>query len=229
MDDSVVGFMVKEAAIRPRERVFEVGAGKGVLTKQLCKVSRQVEAFELDRENFAGVQALGLKTLTLHLGDAFSEPRLFDVLVSSLPYSESSRFVEWLATLEYDRAVVMLQKDFVDKLIARPGDDRYRAVSAISQASSSLLPLLAVQRSAFLPQPRVASVVSLIRPRRTLTPREISLIKLVFSQKKRKLGGVLKRFGLEAKDLDDPTLSERVERLEADEILSILQKADSSL
>jgi 16S rRNA (adenine1518-N6/adenine1519-N6)-dimethyltransferase len=221
--------MVDRAAITPRERVLEIGAGKGALTKQLCKVSGDVEAFEVDAENFRVVKALELKGLTLHLGDAFSEPHSFDVLVSSLPYSESSTFVEWLAKLKYNRAVVLLQKDFVDKLTAVSGDDRYRAVSVISQISSSVEPLRTVGRSAFSPPPRVASVVALITPNRLLSAKEIGLIKLLFSQKKRRLGGVLKRLSLETADPTWRASRERVERLTSDEVVSILESVESSL
>lgn len=221
--------MVEQALVRPHERVLEIGAGKGALTKELCRVSESVEAFEVDRDNLAEVMALGLKGLSLHLGDAFFEGREFDVLVSSLPYSESSRFVEWLAQHRYDRAVVMLQKDFVEKLIAGPGDEAYRAISVISQISSSVEPLFGVERSAFSPEPRVDSVVSLIRSRRVITREEIRFIKLVFSQKRRRLRGVLRRLGLKLHGPDDMVLSQRVECLTPEEVFLVLKETKRSL
>ena len=60
------------------------------------------------------------------------------MLLSSLPYSESSPFVEWLSRRRYDRAVVLLQRDFAMKITAPPGSPAYRAVSVISQASAQV-------------------------------------------------------------------------------------------
>lgn len=223
VDPSVAAFMVEKAAIAPDDIVLEIGTGRGALTKELCKVSGRVEAFEVDRENFRATRALGLKGLALHLGDAFSEPRRFDVLVSSLPYSESSTLVEWLAQLRYDRAVLLLQKDFVKKLKSLPGDDGYRAVSMISQISSHVEPLRVVGREAFLPKPKVTSMVALIKPISVLTLEQIHLIKMIFSQKRKRLGGVLRHLGLPPPEGRAVDLNKRVEALFPEEVAELLQ------
>ena len=154
-DGAVVDLMVRTACIEGPERVLEIGTGKGVVTRELCKTSTRVEAFELDHENVLATRSLGLDGLVLHEEDAFSAPREFDVLVSSLPYSESSNFVDWLAKLRYRRAIVLLQRDFAWKLIAQPGDESYRAVSVISQISSEVRVIRDVARTSFDPPPRV--------------------------------------------------------------------------
>jgi 16S rRNA (adenine1518-N6/adenine1519-N6)-dimethyltransferase len=133
VDPSVTAAMVGLAAIGQEDRVLEIGTGRGALTRDLARLSGHFEAFELDRANYLATKDLGLDNLLLHRGDAFSDSREFDILVSSLPYSESSNFVEWLSGHRYKRAVVLLQRDFVDKLLAPPGADGYRAISVISQ------------------------------------------------------------------------------------------------
>ncbi len=147
VDAEVVARMVDGAGIRPGEKVLEIGTGKGVVTKALAGLGAEVEAFEVDRENYAEtLRALGEASVRVHLGDAFEQRPTFDVLVSSLPYSESSRFVEWISGLEYDRAVVLLQEDFVRKLLAPPGSRDYKAVSALAQISSKAVVLSKVGR-----------------------------------------------------------------------------------
>jgi 16S rRNA (adenine1518-N6/adenine1519-N6)-dimethyltransferase len=221
-DKSVVREMVERAEIVGGERVLEIGTGRGVVTRELCGVASRVEGFELDSENFLATERLGLEGLTLHREDAFALPRDFDVLVSSLPYSESSNFVEWLAKLHYDRAVVLLQRDFAEKLLAKPGDERYRAVTVISQISSKMKIVRDVPRESFDPPPRVSSVMAVLLPRHPLTPEHIHLIKMIFSQKRRKLIVALKNLGLELPQADIPELSCRVERLSAGDIQRLL-------
>lgn len=213
--------MVKRAELQRGERVLEIGTGRGVITKELCKIA-SVEGFELDSENFLATKRLNLSGLILHKEDAFSQPRDFDVLISSLPYSESSNFVEWLAKLSYLRAVVLLQKDFAEKLLATPGDERYRAVSTISQISSIVEIVSKVGRESFDPPPKVTSVLVVVTPRHTLSAEHIHLIKMLFSQKRRKLAGALKNLGLELSRADPLQLSTRVERLSPEEIGEML-------
>jgi 16S rRNA (adenine1518-N6/adenine1519-N6)-dimethyltransferase len=210
IDPAVTETMVRLAAITQRDRVLEIGTGRGALTRRLAGSSHQIEAFELDRDNYAATQALRLGGVTLHHGDAFSAPREFDILVSSLPYSESSNFVEWLGSHSYERAVVLLQRDFVDKLLAAPGDERYRAISVISQISSEVRRELEVTRESFDPPPKVSSTVVVITPRRVLVKEEAALVKLLFSQRRRKLAGALRQLGLKA-PLEPSLLEMRVQ------------------
>lgn len=221
VDDSVVRFMVDRAAVSRTEKVLEIGTGRGVLTRELCRVSQSLDAFEIDEENYNQTRALALEGLKLHLGDAFSQERRFDVLVSSLPYSESSTLVEWLSGLKYDRAVVMLQRDFVEKLKASPGDRNYRAISVVSQISSDVTPTLRVERSSFSPPPRVDSLVVEIRPKRVLNSNQLRMIKLLFSQRRRKLDVALRHLGLNG-ELTPKQTSERVEKLTPEQIESLL-------
>ncbi|MDA4133706.1 MAG: rRNA adenine N(6)-methyltransferase family protein, partial [Thaumarchaeota archaeon] len=209
-DRSVLDLMVERAEIQKGQRVLEVGTGRGVVTRELCDIASSVEGFELDAENYAATERLGLDGLTLRNEDAFSQPRDFDVLVSSLPYSESSNFVEWLAKLSYQRAVVLLQKDFAEKLLAMPGDERYRAVSVISQISSSVKVVRTVTRESFDPPPKVTSVLVVVTPRRKLSAEEIHLVKMLFSQKRRKLASALKNLDLSLQPADPLLLSRRV-------------------
>jgi 16S rRNA A1518/A1519 N6-dimethyltransferase RsmA/KsgA/DIM1 with predicted DNA glycosylase/AP lyase activity len=221
-DRSVLDLMVERAEIQKGQRVLEVGTGRGVVTRELCDIASSVEGFEVDAENYAATERLGLDVLTLRNEDAFSRPRDFDVLVSSLPYSESSNFVEWLAKLSYQRAVVLLQKDFAEKLLAAPGDERYRAVSVISQISSSVEMVRTVARESFDPPPKVTSVLVVVTPKRKLSVEEIHLIKMLFSQKRRKLAGALKNLGLGLQSADPVQLSRRVERLSSEEVEEML-------
>src|SRR5213593_958209 len=174
-DEGIVKRVIELAAIRNGERVLEIGTGRGTLTAQLAKVADSLEAYEIDRENY----------LT-------TKPR-FDVLVSSLPYSESSTFVEWLSELAYDRAVVILQEDFARKITANPGERNYRAVSVIAQLSADISLKNPVPRHAFEPPPRVNSRMVVFVRKRELTRKKMVLIKLLFSMRRRNLKAALSK------------------------------------
>lgn len=197
-DGGVVERIISEAHIVPGERVLEIGTGRGVLTKVLAGLGTPVEAYEIDRENFeATAAALGSNQVKLQLGDAFESRAGFDVLVSSLPYSESSRFVEWLSGIEYDRAVVLLQEDFVRKILAPPGSRDYRAISALAQMSSSIIVVSKVGRESFSPRPRVESVIVKFVPRARLSTAEVRFVNRLFSLRRRQVAAALSELQIE--------------------------------
>jgi 16S rRNA (adenine1518-N6/adenine1519-N6)-dimethyltransferase len=88
----------------------------------------------------------------------------FDVMVSNLPYTISSPITFKLLDHPFDRAVLMFQREFAERLVARPGTTEYSrlTVNAAHRAAGEILER--VPRSAFHPQPRVDSaVVRLVR------------------------------------------------------------------
>jgi 16S rRNA (adenine1518-N6/adenine1519-N6)-dimethyltransferase len=188
--------MIGLAAVQPNERVLEIGTGRGALTRKLVGLTKNLEGYEIDKESYEGLKRELGGSLALHNGDAFKSSPEFDVLLSSLPYSESSHFVEWLSRRRYDRAVVLLQRDFATKITAPPGSPSYRAVSVISQSSASVEIVADVGRSSFDPPPRVNSCLVTMKWRRSLSPEQTAMIKRIFSQKRRTVKAALKSLGL---------------------------------
>jgi 16S rRNA (adenine1518-N6/adenine1519-N6)-dimethyltransferase len=198
-DPSVVNAMIGLAAIRQGEKVLEIGTGRGALTRELVGLTANLEGYEIDSESYEVLRReLRSASLTLHNEDAFKSSPEFDVLLSSLPYSESSNFVQWLSRRRYDRAVVLLQRDFATKITAAPGSPAYRAVSVISQASAYVEIVSDVDRRSFDPPPRVNSCLVAMRWKKTLSAEQTTMIKRIFSQKRRTVRAALKSLGLEA-------------------------------
>ncbi len=196
VDQSVISRLVAFAAIHRGERVLEIGTGKGAVTRELARVASSVEGYEIDEENLRETSETvrGMR-VKLKLGDAFESKPRFDVLVASLPYSRSSSFVEWIAQQRYDRAVVVLQEDFVRKVTALPGQREYRAISVIAEVSSVVTELGRVPRDSFSPQPRVNSMIAAWRPRRRLKPWEIAAVKRLFSLRRRQVNAAVSELG----------------------------------
>ncbi len=197
VDEGVAQRMVEYADIGRSERVLEIGTGRGAVTRLLAGKGASLLAYEIDRHNLdETVKALEGSEADVRLGDAFAERPEFDVLVASLPYSESSTFVRWLCTKDFCRAVVMLQGDFVRKLTAPPGSRDYRGVSALAQVALTIKVLERVGGDAFSPRPKVGSVVVAITPRRKLSEGEASRIVRLFTLRRRQVDSALTELGM---------------------------------
>jgi len=221
--------MIGLAAIQDGERVLEIGTGRGALTRELVGLTTSLEGYEVDRESYEGLKReLGGASLLLHNEDAFESSPEFDVLLSSLPYSESSHFIEWLSRRRYDRAVVLLQRDFATKITAPPGSPAYRAVSVISQASARVEIVSDVGRLSFDPPPRVNSCLVTMKWRRSLSPEQTAMIKRIFSQKRRTVRAALRNLGLTAppsafEPARSVPLQCRVNSLRPDSVLAMIE------
>jgi 16S rRNA A1518/A1519 N6-dimethyltransferase RsmA/KsgA/DIM1 with predicted DNA glycosylase/AP lyase activity len=197
-DRAVVRRMVSLASISPSDRVLEIGTGKGALTRELVGLGARFDAYEVDEENFAETEEVVHGSgVRLHLADPFEQEPKFDILVSSLPYSESSRFVNWLSGIPFRLAVVLLQDDFARKILAPPGDRDYRGISALAQLAFDVKIVERVKRDSFAPQPRVNSVIVKISPKMRVPKTEASNIVRLFSLRRRRVDAALGKLGME--------------------------------
>ncbi|MEM4311397.1 MAG: 16S rRNA (adenine(1518)-N(6)/adenine(1519)-N(6))-dimethyltransferase RsmA [Nitrososphaerales archaeon] len=218
--------MIALLNIRKRDVVFEIGAGRGELTERLAQFSKKVIAYEIDERLFreAKERLYNKENINLVLGDAFKSHRSFDLLISNLPYSRSSDFICWLAGKRFKRALVTLQSDFVKKLLAKPGDKNYRAISVIAQIAFKITIKDKIEREAFNPKPKVTSYLVLIGQKNRL--KDVRFIKTLFSFRGKKLSKALKKLTLSNLKLNDGFLSKRVEHLTPDEILYLIEKLE---
>jgi 16S rRNA (adenine1518-N6/adenine1519-N6)-dimethyltransferase len=225
VDAGVVGRLISLAHIQRGERVLEIGTGRGALTRELCQVASRFDGYEVDKENYnQTLGVIGDSGARIHLADVFEERPKFDVLVSSLPYSRSASFIEWISQLRYDRAAVLLQEDFVMKILSPPGSRDYRAISVVAQASTEISVLDRVPRSAFSPMPKVNSVMVGIRPTRTLSELQVAGIKRLFALRRREVAAAVAKIGhrrLEGWN------NRRVYSLSPDEVLALVAKLQS--
>jgi 16S rRNA (adenine1518-N6/adenine1519-N6)-dimethyltransferase len=197
VDQDVIRRVVSLAGIGPSDQVLEIGTGRGALTKELAGLGASYLGYEVDRGNFDETSDLVRGTRArVVLADAFQERPDFDVLVSSLPYSESASFVKWLSGIGFRRAVVVLQEDFVRKITAPPGSRDYRGVSALSQICFDIKVLDRVPRAAFSPQPRVGSVVASFSPRHQIREAEVANVIRLFSLRRRLVDSALAELGM---------------------------------
>ena len=231
-DTDLLDRIVHHAAPTVEDIVFEIGTGHGNLTFRLCGRAGMVISCEIDRKayNYSRQMLSKFKNIILIHGNAFKIKVDFNLLVSNLPYSQSSRFVEWLVTRNIKRAVVMVQEEFADKLLSQPGDRNYRSVTVVARSSFRIKVLERVPCSRFRPVPKVSSVLLLLEPKgRRLTTDEIRILKVIFSFRGRKLSSatreIAKRKGVKEDEIlrkiSNTSLAERVEKLEVQELVKL--------
>jgi 16S rRNA A1518/A1519 N6-dimethyltransferase RsmA/KsgA/DIM1 with predicted DNA glycosylase/AP lyase activity len=197
VDPEVVRSIVDAAQIGSSDKIIEIGTGRGALTRELAELGTRFEGYEIDRQNFeATLEAVEGTKAQIHLTDPFKESPAFDVLVSSLPYSESSTFVEWLSRIDFRRAVVVLQDDFIAKIMAPAGDRNYRGISALAQISSHMQTIAKVSRRSFSPPPRVNSSIVCFTPKMRVSKDEASSVFRLFSLRRRQVDSALAELGM---------------------------------
>ncbi|GAB5369410.1 hypothetical protein AAMO2058_001402100 [Amorphochlora amoebiformis] len=169
--------IVTHADIHNTTDVVEVGCGMGVLTLPLAQRSKSLTIIESDcgflsetlrriKEEAGKAEVEGIHSDFTKCGFQSVSPERFTV-VSNLPYQISTEFVQLVVSSRHriDRCVVMLQRDFAERMAARPGSKIYGSLSIFAQFYLKVRPLMDVPRTAFKPIPKVESQVIEIIPR----------------------------------------------------------------
>jgi len=165
VDERIAHRQVEFAAIRRDERVLEIGPGLGVLTRILSERTPNVVAVEKDRR-FCRYLEKEVPDVRIIEGDALKvDLPPFDVVVSNLPYEISSPITFRLLENQFDRAVLMFQREFADRMTAKRGGEGYSRLSVQIYFRASAEVIEGVPRSAFYPQPEVDSSIISLRPR----------------------------------------------------------------
>ena len=216
---SIAKSIVDSAHISKDDIVLEIGTGHGILTPLLCRDAKQVISVEKDpvlysqaKDTFSHVP-----NLILEQGDAFKKNIEFTVLVSNLPYSESRTAIEWLVQRKFKCAVIMVQKEFAQKLAKKDGKER-RAVSVLASYCLDIENILDVKKTNFRPPPKVDSVVISIIPKHVLSGQIIQTVNKLFSFKRKTIRHIGKKMGI---DIDS---DKRLEEMPEGEIIDIAKR-----
>ena len=227
VNEDVVNKFITHSSITSLDSVYEIGTGYGILTKHLCEKAKSVVSSEIDSNlyNSSLLKLSKYSNLTLLNIDGLKYDGKFDIFVSSLPYSESERFIYWLINQKFKHAAVILQKEFTDKLISDINRNSYRSISVVSQYCLDIQPVETIPPSDFQPSPKVYSTLAMIKSRNTLTNNEILTIKKLFSFRRKQLGSILSLLDQQATIVsycsENIDLSKRIHEFPPDTIVSL--------
>jgi len=133
VDESFVSTLVDAAKLKKTDKVLEIGPGIGFLTRALLEKSNVV-AVEKDSSLCTLLaEKYGSEKLELIEGDFLSAklPK-FNKVVSLPPYNISKDLMLQLFQEDFELAVLVFQREFVEKLVAEPGFKEYSVLSVLA-------------------------------------------------------------------------------------------------
>ena len=181
-----------EAAHSAGKNVLEMGPGHGVLTAELCKSASRVVAVEKDSSLMpylhSKLHSRKLVLINKDFFDANAEELMLadtDIMISNIPYSLSSKTIEWLS-MNGMQAVLCLQKEFVEHMLAKPGTRKYSKLSVVSSLQFKVSQMMNVGRNNFYPVPRVDSALVHLGVKNVhIEPRASAMLALLMEHKKK--------------------------------------------
>jgi len=195
----IVNAIIEKAAIKPTDTVLEVGPGTGNMSVKIMEKGKKLIACEVDPRMAAELQKRVQGTpqankLHLLIGDVLkADLPYFDCCVANLPYQISSPFVFKLLLHRpfFKCAVLMFQREFALRLIAKPGDKLYCRLSINTQLLAKVDHLMKVGKNNFRPPPKVESSVVRIEPKNPPPPINFQewdgLVRIAFVRKNKTL------------------------------------------
>jgi 16S rRNA (adenine1518-N6/adenine1519-N6)-dimethyltransferase len=225
-DPRVVETILQAAELKPTDLALEIGPGKGVLTEPLSARVAQLVAVELDRtlaprltERFAArpsvriVQADFLKT---DLPDLF--PKTPIKVLGNLPYSITAPiFEKLLAWPGWETGVFLIQREVGERIRAQAGSRTFGILSLAVQLFADVELIAQVKPGAFVPPPKVTSVVIRLRRKPALPlaaetmPAFFDLAHAAFSHRRKTLANSLALFsGIDKKKIETWLASQRI-------------------
>jgi 16S rRNA (adenine1518-N6/adenine1519-N6)-dimethyltransferase len=231
---------VADAGVREGDRVVEVGAGLGSLTVALADAGARVLAIEVDRGLSEALREVvgSYPNVRIDMADAMHAdwPTALGAdrwsMVSNLPYNVSVPLVlDLLRTAPIDRYVVMVQREVGERLVARPGEEAYGAVSVRVAYRADARVLRRVPADVFWPRPKVDSVLVRLDPRPPAVDVDPAALFAVvdegFAERRKTMANALRRLGRDGGEAAeilravDPDPSVRAERLGLDAFAAI--------
>lgn len=234
-----------EAAHSYDKTVIEIGPGPGILTKALCINAKKVIAVEKDSRMCTilkhNVKSKRLKLINKDFFEATEdelELSSVDILISNIPYNLSSKVIDWLAKNRM-QAVMCLQKEFVEHMLAVPDTRNYSRLSVTTSLMFKVTKIMNVSKGSFRPIPNVDSVVIYMKPKDVKIDKQaLFIIGLIMQHKKKTVYNAIldsdsylnidrKELGSICKNLKHKT--DRVFKLSPDTILEIATELNALL
>ncbi len=149
--------------------VLEIGPGDGRLTdavlalkpKSVVAVEKDARFASMLREKYSSREDVRIVEADFM---EWEPGERFDVVIGNIPYYLSSDILFRLAAMPFCRAVIMVQKEFAQKMAARPGERNYGRLSVTSQLAFGMRLERTVLRHLFRPVPDVDSAIVVLSP-----------------------------------------------------------------
>jgi 16S rRNA (adenine1518-N6/adenine1519-N6)-dimethyltransferase len=217
------------------ETVLEIGAGKGILTRELARRAAKVYAVELDQTlaqklaglNLPQVEVVNADFLKLDLA-GYGQP----IIIGNLPYAITARILEILARQKeaFTRAILTVQREYGDKVLARPGGPNYDPMTVFANYHFTAQKGFIIPAKYFSPRPRVSSMTLVLEKNKPeINPENegkfFDFVKGVFRYRRKQVKNALMHYLGEVPDkIDRELLPKRPEQLSMGEFYEIFKR-----
>jgi len=215
INDFAAKRIVDSLDLKDNEIVFEIGPGKGALTKHLVRQSKKVIGVEIDKnlcrylkDKFGDNKNLIIinrDILKIRLED-FASKNAQIKIVGNLPYKITSLVLALLLEKKdlIKLCVLMVQKEVAERICAEPGSKDWSSLSVAVQLYSDVKMLFRLKPTSFFPVPKVFSkvirIVFLKKPRFKIKDEKFffKVVKASFAQRRKTiLNSLSSNLGLE--------------------------------
>jgi 16S rRNA (adenine1518-N6/adenine1519-N6)-dimethyltransferase len=239
-DGSIIEAIVDAIAPKPGQAMVEIGPGLAALTQPLVERLGHLTVIELDRDLAARLRAHAqlsvieadvLKVDFAGLAQAQGVSKLR--VVGNLPYNISTPilfhllgFVDVIEDQHF-----MLQKEVIDRMVARPATSDYGRLSVMLQWRYAMENVLFVPPGSFEPPPRVDSAVVRMVPRENpaLVDEKLlsEIVQVAFSQRRKLMRHTLGKWLQEKGFAGEFDVQRRAEEVPVAEYLALAGQIQS--
>jgi 16S rRNA (adenine1518-N6/adenine1519-N6)-dimethyltransferase len=239
-DGGIIDAIVREIAPAPGQTMVEIGPGLAALTQPLVERLGKLTVIELDRDlarrlrEHPQLRVVESDVLKVDFGALAREILPADStqklrVVGNLPYNISSPILFHL--LDHVQAIedqhFMLQKEVIDRMVARPATADYGRLSVMLQWRYAMENVLFVPPESFDPPPRVDSAVVRMVPHAAPASlrRDVleNLVQVAFSQRRKLLRHTLGKWLEDKRFAGTFDLQRRAEEVPVDEYVALAQ------
>ena len=231
VDNQIVNRIIATISPKKSDNIVEIGPGMGALTFPLLKHLDHLNVIEIDRDLISLLKSKNLEKLTIYEADAlkFDYGQISNNLriVGNLPYNISSALLFRLLS-EKNQIIdmtFMLQKEVVDRIVAKHGSKTYGRLSVMMQAFFEVESVFMVPKESFEPQPKIESAILYLKTRSKPLTQNTKLlekiVKISFSQRRKTLKNCLK--SVLSQDQTEIDLSRRAEMLTIENFITLMK------
>ena len=172
IDRNILAFMISRADLNESDCILEIGAGHGVLTREiLSQKIKCLHSIELDERLRPELEDLAANSpaLSLHWSDAvkFNYDSLNpfpEKIIANIPYNITTPLIyELIKHSGIKYYLLMLQKESAERLTAKPDTKARYPLGIIIELMGSAEIIHKVPRNCFRPVPKVDSALVEIR------------------------------------------------------------------
>ncbi len=239
IDKNIIRKIINAFSPSENDLIVEIGPGKGILTDELVKHSKNLILVEIDnqlvadlRTKFPELKIINKDILECNFSTDFFESKYR--IIGNLPYYITSQILFKIFDNKNNiiDAMIMIQKEVAERLVAKPSSKEYGILSVFTQFYSDVEILFNVSKNVFYPKPEVDSSIVRLNLKSEIKLNKLEentfrrIVKTAFNQRRKILKNSLKNM---FKDLETSKLekffslpfdfSRRAEELSLDDFI----------